>query len=218
MDNINNITLSQVTRSLETAWKSVQEKHTDVRDAVMVVYLHPKNDRRGHWAPESWTVAGDENEQPEQDRIDEVHISSHILSQGGRSIMETIVHEAVHSAARARGIKDVSRQSRWHNRRFAAIANEFGLVVERDSKIGHRTPDLTDETVEVYQEAIMWLNDATGNLFQSLHLSAKPTRPANTVKMACPTCKRYFRIGKKQFELGALTCVPCGVEFEEMED
>lgn len=216
-----NATLSAVTKTLEVAWRAVQAKHDDVRDAVMVIYLHPKNDRRGHWAPESWTVASDtsdEDGQPEQDRIDEVHISSHILAQGARSIMETVVHEAVHSVARARGIKDVSRQGRWHNKRFAAIADEFGLIVERDAKIGHRTPDLADEAVAEYQEAIMWINEATGDLFQTMKpATSKPTKPANTVKLACPTCGRFFRIGRKQLEIGALMCVPCGEEFEEVE-
>lgn len=217
---MDNLTLSQVTKTLEVAWQNVRDIHPDVRDAIMVVYLHPKNDRRGHWAPESWTVAGDDKEdgQPEQDHIDEVHISSHILSQGGRSIMETIVHEAVHSTARSRKVKDVSRQGRWHNRRFARIAEEFGLTVERDAKIGHRTPDLTDEASKTYSESVMWLNDATGNLFQSPQLKDKPTKPANTVKLVCPTCGRYFRIGRKQFEGGPVGCLPCGVEFEEINE
>lgn len=210
-----NATLSAVTRTLEIAWQAVQAKHGDVRDAVIVVYLHPKNDRRGHWAPESWTVASDDTENNQPEHIDEVHISSHILAQGARSIMETVVHEAAHSAARARGIKDVSRQGRWHNKRFAAIAEEFGLMVERDAKIGHRTPDLTDEAVSEYQESIMWIKEATGDLFQVVTPSNKPTRPANTVKLVCPDCGRYFRIGRKQLELGPLACVPCGIEFEE---
>ncbi len=216
MDNA----LSQVTKTLEVAWQNVRDIHPDVRDAIMVVYLHPKNDRRGHWAPESWTVASDDSDDDEQsgeNRIDEVHISSHILSQGGRSIMETVVHEAAHSTARSRKVKDVSRQGRWHNRRFARIAEEFGLTVERDSKVGHRTPDLTDEAREKYAESIMWLDDATGDLFQSPQLKSKLTRPANTVKLVCPTCGRYFRIGKKQFEGGPVGCLPCGVEFEEEE-
>ncbi len=214
---MDNLTLSQVTRTLEVAWQAVRDIHHDVRPAIMVVYLHPKNDRRGHWAPESWTVASDDEENSQQDHIDEVHISSHILSQGGRSIMETVVHEAAHSTARSRKVKDVSRQGRWHNRRFAGIAEEFGLVVERDSKVGHRTPDLTDEASEIYSESVMWLNDATGNLFQSPQSRDKPTKPANTVKLVCPTCGRYFRIGRKQFEAGPVGCLPCGVEFEEEE-
>lgn len=222
MKNLN-VSLSGITKTLEYAWSAVQKVHPEVRDAVLVVYMHPKGDRRGHWAPESWTVtaeelAGDGETVRTEDRIDEVHLSSHVLSQGGRSIMETVVHEAVHSAARSRGIKDVSRQGRWHNKKFAIMADEFGLQVQRDKKVGHRTPDLTEEAVAIYQEAIMWLNDETGSLFQTMNLAAaKPKNAANTVKLVCPVCKRYFRIGRKQLEYGAINCDPCGVEFEAEE-
>ena len=117
------------------------------------------------------------------------------------------------------GVKDVSRRGRWHNKKFAAIADEFGLIVERDAKIGHRTPDLTDEAVELYAESIMWLDEACGDLFKEiLPAIAKPKKPANTVKLTCPTCGRHFRIGRKQLEIGALACVPCGIEFEESEE
>ena len=211
----NSAQLSAVTKVLEYAWSEIQKKHEDVRDAVMVVYLHSKGDRRGHYAPESWTVAGTGEE---RDAVDEVHISSHILSQGARSVMETLVHEAVHSAARARGVKDTSRQGRWHNKRFASLAVEFGLMVERDSKIGHVTPDLENETVDAYEETIMWVSDQCGDLFQTFAKKQKKTRKANTVKVKCPDCGRFFRIGTKQLEIGALACVPCGTEFEVVEN
>jgi len=212
-------TLSDITRALEKAWEVIQRAHDDTRDAVMVVYRHPKGDRRGHFAQDSWTIAGDSpDDNPEQDALDEIHISSHILSQGGRSVFETCLHEAVHSIATTRQVKDTSRQGRWHNKKFAALADELGLVVERDEKIGHITPDITSETAERFASTIKMLDEALGDLYQTIPVKgAGPTRKANTVKLVCPTCGRYFRIGTKQFDLGGIVCEPCGEVFEVEE-
>ena len=45
-------------------------------------------------------------------------------------------HEAAHAIACQRGIKDTSRQGRYHNSRFKAIAEEVGLDVSRDPEWG----------------------------------------------------------------------------------
>ncbi len=211
--------LSAIANALEHAWSDIQQKHSDVRDAVIVVYRHAKGDRRGHFAQDSWTVVGQSlDDNPEQGAIDEVHISSHILGQGARSVLETLIHEAAHSVATARGIKDVSRQNRWHNRRFSKLADELGLVVERDERIGHVTPDITGETTERYKATLMWLEDQLGDLYQMPPVKIGQTRKANTTKLVCPTCGRYFRIGNKQLDLGEVICEPCGVAFEPEDE
>ena len=45
-----------------------------------------------------------------------------------------ILHEAAHALAYARGIKDTSRQGRYHNKHFKTCAEQLGLAVEHDQR------------------------------------------------------------------------------------
>ncbi|WP_370943299.1 hypothetical protein AB5J62_29930 [Amycolatopsis sp. cg5] len=60
------------------------------------------------------------------------------------NVLVTLLHEAVHAYAATSGIKDTSRQGRYHNRRFAELALVIGLHVERDARVGHHTPRLAN--------------------------------------------------------------------------
>jgi hypothetical protein len=46
----------------------------------------------------------------------------------------TLLHEAGH--ALAHGIKDTTRQGRWYNARFKALADEVEISVTKDPRIG----------------------------------------------------------------------------------
>ncbi len=69
------------------------------------------------------------------DAIHEVMISGETLALGPNAILTTVLHEATHVVADVRNIQDTSRQGRYHNRRFVATAEEFGLAYE------HEKPD-----------------------------------------------------------------------------
>ncbi|MGW3959108.1 hypothetical protein ACWED2_04750 [Amycolatopsis sp. NPDC005003] len=59
------------------------------------------------------------------------------------NVLVTLLHEAAHVYANANDIQDTSREHRYHNRRFARLAVQLGLVVEPDKRVGHRTPRLS---------------------------------------------------------------------------
>ena len=63
-------------------------------------------------------------------RFHEVFIAAETLAQHPVKLLETLIHEAAHTVAMTRGVKDVSRQNRYHNRRFRAICEEMGLAWE----------------------------------------------------------------------------------------
>lgn len=209
------VQLSEITEALERAWQTLQFDHSDIRDAVLVVYQHPKGDRRGHYGHDSWTIKGDIDNpdgQPELDTRDEVYISSHILAEGARSVLETLLHEAVHSIAQARSIKDTSRQGRWHNKRFEAIAKTLGLICKADKSIGCITPDITDETAEEYAELIADL-DPVLTLYQPVKTRVSKPR-AKPVKLECAGCGAKLSVSQKVLDAAELTCLECGEPFE----
>jgi hypothetical protein len=203
--------LSTITTALERSWTAIRTVYPDVRQAALVVYLHPNGDRKGHYWQNSWTLLRDNTQ------IDEVHISSHLFALDAVCVFQTLIHEAVHSCAVTRGIQDTSRQGRWHNKAFASIATEFGLVVESDSAIGHVTTDITTETRKKFANAIGELQQAI-EMYQAIHLGGKGKgkgKSRGMVKLVCPSCGRVIRASIKTMDVGPILCVPCKDFFQE---
>ena len=71
--------------------------------------------------------------------LSEVLITADGLAGSAADVMGILVHEAAHAIACQRGIKDTSRQGRYHNSRFKAIAEEVGLDVSRDPPTATRS-------------------------------------------------------------------------------
>lgn len=94
----------------------------------------------GHFAPERYRSDGAP--------LHEVCITGDTIRRGAMSILVTVLHEAAHALAAERGIKDTSRQNRYHNSRFADLAGEltltydqpenYALVPERKRKRGEK--------------------------------------------------------------------------------
>ena len=59
-------------------------------------------------------------------------ISGEGLRRTPDEVLGTLLHEAAHALAHARGIKDTSRQGRYHNKHFKTCAEQLGLAVEHD--------------------------------------------------------------------------------------
>nr|AAK20155.1 hypothetical protein [Frankia torreyi] len=114
----------------------------------------------GHFGPDLWTSA--------QAPVPELFLAGELLHQVdgqpvGHRALQTLLHEAAHGLAHVRGIKDTSRSgNRYHNRRYAALATELGLVppVEPDGR-GWSECTLTAATAVHYAEALAALADAT---------------------------------------------------------
>jgi hypothetical protein len=73
-----------------------------------------------------------------------VLISGEGFGRGPPEVLGTLLHEAAHGLAKTRGIKDTSRQGRFHNLRYKALAEELGLIADpsRRPSPGERLPYL----------------------------------------------------------------------------
>ena len=69
-------------------------------------------------------------------RLPELFVGGEGLARGGRDVLGTLLHEAAHGVASTRSIQDTSRQGRFHNTRFRALAEELGLAVAKTGSIG----------------------------------------------------------------------------------
>ena len=114
--------------ALESAWADIRSRHEDVSDHVVFRIGTGSAGRRGRLVLGSITVNptwAARSVDPTKYR--EVFIAGETLAMHPATLLETLIHEAAHSVAFTRGVKDTSRQYRYHNRRFRAICEEMGL-------------------------------------------------------------------------------------------
>jgi hypothetical protein len=118
--------------ALEQAWADIQTRYPDIPAAVVVLGAGSTcaagRLKLGHFAAMRWHHG--------TDRLPEVFVGGEGLARGPVGVLGTLLHEAAHALADVRQIKDTSRQGRWHNARFKALAEELGIEVAKDGSAG----------------------------------------------------------------------------------
>jgi hypothetical protein len=148
--------------ALENAWAAIRARHPQVPAVVMVLGAGSIGTagglRLGHFAAMRWA---DPDQHPTAEapdavgvRLPEVFVGGEGLARGPADVLGTLLHEAAHALAHVRGIKDTSRQGRWHNARFKALAEEVGIEVAKDPRIGWSPTTIPAGTRDDYAEVI----------------------------------------------------------------
>jgi hypothetical protein len=139
------------------------------------------------------------------------------LRRGAVDVLGTLLHEAAHGLAHARGIQDTSRQGRFHNRRYAALAHELGLAVAQADGIGWSATSVPAATADAYDEALNVLAAAL-TLWRRRELAGPsgPEQPRSTVACVCG-CGRRLRVARSTLALAPILCGACGQTFEPAE-
>jgi hypothetical protein len=107
----------QLVGALTAAWRAIQVRHAAVPDVVLTVGsgtigVKPGQGRFGHFAAARWQ-RGDE-------ALAELFVGGEGLNRGVGPVLATLIHEAAHGVAFARGVKDTSRGGKYHNKKFKA--------------------------------------------------------------------------------------------------
>ena len=102
---------SLLVAALEHAWQTIRQRHPDVPEAALVVASGSEGKRLnwGHFAPHRWHVNGSDRH--------EVLVGGEGLQRNPLEVLGTLLHEAAHGLAQARGLQDTSRGGRYHNSR-----------------------------------------------------------------------------------------------------
>ncbi|MFF0794179.1 hypothetical protein [Streptomyces spiralis] len=152
---------TRIITALESTWGAIQKHHPDVPDVVIVTGTGQKrrSTKRltlGHHAADRWLDAAAAG------RRAELFVSGEAIAKGGETVVETMLHEAAHALAAVRGIQDTSCAGRWHNRKYAALAQELGLEPpKRAAKVvGFSEALITAATVNRYAAQIRKLDTA----------------------------------------------------------
>jgi hypothetical protein len=133
-------------------------------------------------------------------------------------VLGTLLHEAAHGLAQARGVQDISRQGRYHNRRYATLAHELGLEVASVQPIGWSAttvPATTvpDTTAAAYAGQLQDLAAALVLWRRQEHPSGAGPRSRNLLAAACG-CGRRIRVAKTTLAEAPMLCGACEQPFE----
>ena len=198
--------LSPLHKALEDAYRAIRARHPDVPEAlvsVSAVSHAGKVTKRGHWSPERW-----EDHEDRETKHHEIILSAETL-QNGAAAFEVLIHEAAHGIANAREIADTSRDGRYHNRRYKALAEEVGLTCEKLGTYGYTDTRLTDALRETYAPQIAAIDEA----LRAHRLVRKgQKKPSGTIALTC-SCGRKVRVSRGEVAKGAIYCGLCESEY-----
>jgi hypothetical protein len=212
---------SRIIAILEHAWAEIRARHPDVPPVVVITGTGRESHgyaTLGHFGAERWQYS--------EGRLPELFIAGELLAglgghSGGRTVLKTLLHEAAHGLAHTRKVKDCSRQNRYHNARFAALARELGLTPPEapHPTLGYSGATLDDPAADAWRDVIEAIDAARlphlGELSTAAPASAATATRAGarfTVTCACEP-RRSLSITPRQFETAPLICGACRAEF-----
>ncbi|MFC8012587.1 hypothetical protein [Streptomyces cinereoruber] len=225
---------TRITTALEATWAAFQKHHPDLPDVVMITGTgtqgrNRKRPKLGHHKADRWLDAAAGG------RRAELFVSGEAIAAGGQVVVETVLHEAAHALAAARGIRDTSCAGRWHNRKFAELAKEVGLEPPKRAEkvIGFSEALITAATVSRYASAIRKLDaaalarieapDEEGDQEQDEDGKKEGPRggKGRAGKRLAVACEcdppRRMQVTPKLLEGGAILCGECREPFEPVE-
>jgi hypothetical protein len=213
---------SRLVAALEAVWGAIRARHPQVPDVVLIAAAGSDPRSRGltlgHFAAARWELRqSDGQDATTTASRAEVLVGGEGLRRGVVDVLGTLLHEAAHGLAHARGVQDTSRQGRFHNRRFAALARELGLDVVQVEGIGWSGTSVPPATADAYDDALNTLGAAL-TLWRRAELAgpAGPERPRTSVACVC-ACERRIRVSRSTLEAAPILCGACGQAFEPDE-
>lgn len=198
--------------ALNTCFKALREHHPEIPNAVIVLGTSSTT-RYGQYQAGTWEGA-------KQTKMPEIILFGEALKRGAQATLATLIHESAHALATTRKIQDTSRQGRFHNKRFKALAEEVGIDVSHNSSIGWSITALPAETATLYKFELQELAKA----LKTYRIPPEETEPKEktTMKIACD-CKdakgkleRPVTVPIKWFDKGDIICDVCDQAFMEV--
>ncbi len=228
---------SRIIAALESAWADIRREHPDVPQVILITgtaRTHRFGEAKlGHFGADRWNTQG--GRVPELFLAGELLVAADGLSAGWRAL-ETLLHEAAHGVAHTRKVQDCSRQGRYHNKRFAAIATELGLVPPAaphtsigfsDTRLDATGAARWQATIEAIDAAALpHLDDFIGAVLpdpagenggQGDGTGKKRAGARVPVVCGCEP-PRKLSVTPKQLEIGGILCAICLGEFAPAED
>lgn len=150
-------------------------------------------------------------------RYYEITLCAEYISRSEEEIVGTMIHEMVHLHNIQNGVKDVTRNGYWHNKKFKDTAYERGLYAEKmngDNKYGYAFTSLRPETKELLPDLelnkSLFIIEREGRIksFTPIEKSEdeeEEPKKRPSIKYICPRCERYVR-AKEEISINCNDC------------
>ena len=142
----------------------------------------------------------------------EINLVAESLNRGIYPVMATLLHEMIHLHNLVYEIKDVSRGGTYHNMKFKKVAEEHGLIIEHNEKIGWSLTKIQGTTMDIIDKA--GFDEAVFSLGRREMASEgdkkRKKKKSSVRKYVCPNCGCIIRASK-------LVNVICGDCYEKDE-
>lgn len=206
-----------ILKAVDLAIEKARRLHPDIPRVTVVLGASGRKGKsmvHGHFAPGAWKE-GDDN-------VHEVLLSGESLERGAEATLGTILHELAHAYAHAKEIKDTSNNGRYHNGKFKAIGEQFGIELEQAETIGWSVTTLPEATAKKYAPQLEALTEAL-KTYRVGNLEEKIKKPVKKFKMECPECGDAVVITKRWWaereDTGTIPeCRLHNMEFEMIEE
>lgn len=211
---------SLLVAALERVWAGIRRHHRELPAVVVLVGPgdHGKRRKWGHFAPGRWARAAGLAAETNVERVHEVLLAGESLERDAVDTVGTMLHEAAHALAEARGVKDTSRRGAYHNAKYRKLAEELGLDVAKDDRIGWSLTTIRPATVERYAaevEALRLAQEKTrGARRRWAEEKEEKEKPGRTTWVcSCSPEPRRLPWGKRDMEVAPVICTKCEAEF-----
>lgn len=152
----------------------------------------------------------------------EITICAEYLNRSIEEIIGTLLHEMVHLNNLQFGIKDTSRSGTYHNKKFKEVAEQKGLIIEYDKRIGWSLTKLKENTKAMIDELKpskdlfkvarrnpYTLTTTSNNNEDNETEGAREMPKSSMRKYVCPTCGTIVRATKEV----NIVCADCQETF-----
>lgn len=167
--------------SLDRALAFIRETHPDVPTGIALTIENGRGKAHGHFHASQWEDI--DSAGSKLGKRHELTMASDSLNRGAESALTTLIHEAGHALAHNTGVKDTSRQGRYHGDKFRTIAEGMGLTCAKDSKIGTITTGLNTWAKAHYAEVLADLESVLTTY--RVPTAAKDKAPKTTIRVQC---------------------------------
>lgn len=162
--------------------------NNELPEVMIVIFETAKKNAYGWFTPDKvWTDKESTTE------MHEIAMSAEFMNRDWIEVMQTLHHEMIHLYCHIKGIKDTSRNGRYHNKNFKAECEAHGFefkIQEPDKRIGWSQAELTEESQKIIAEEF-GINPDAFKLARAITTKEKKVR--NRSKYECLCCEYSLR-------------------------